>query len=209
MSSRPARVLGAAFGEAADGDGRVDLRSRRSFSTAVGAPGSWAWVRQVHGVGVVEVDIGGDQGEADALFTRRPGVALSVGTADCFPVILEAGEAVGVAHAGWRGIEAGVVAYLRSRMEAVGSEVVRAIIGPGIGPCCFEVGPEVAERFHDRISTTTWGTPSVDLAGAVRAQLDGVEVLDVEACTHHDERFHSHRRDRTPKRQVSIAWLPD
>ncbi|MEX2323426.1 MAG: polyphenol oxidase family protein [Acidimicrobiia bacterium] len=209
MSLRPAGVLGAAFGEAADGDGRVDLKSRRFFSAAVGAPGSWAWVHQVHGTGVVEVDIGGDQGDADALFTRRPGVALSVGTADCFPVILDAGDAVGVAHSGWRGVQAGVVTELRSRMAAAGSEVMRAVIGPGIRPCCFEVGPEVAERFPDRTATTTWGTVSVDLVGAVRAQLDGVEVLDLGACTHHDERFHSHRRDRTPLRQVSIAWLPD
>lgn len=208
MSLRPAGVLGAAFGEAADGDGRVDLQSRRSFSAAVGAPGSWAWVHQVHGAGVVEVDREGDQGEADALFTRHPGVALTVGTADCFPVILVSEGAVGVAHAGWRGVEAGVVTELRSRMAAVGFDVVRAVIGPGIGPCCFEVGPEVAERFPGRTAETTWSTESVDLASAVRAQLEGVEVLDMDACTHHDERFHSHRRDRTPERQVSIAWLP-
>lgn len=207
MSLQPAGVSGAAFGEAVDGDGRAEPHHRKGFRESVGAPESWAWVRQVHGAGVVEAEGEGVHGDADALFTRRAGLALAVGTADCLPIVLDGGDVVGIAHAGWRGVEAGVVPALRLRMEAAGAPVLRAAIGPGIGPCCFEVGPEVAERFPGHTATTTWGTRSVDLVEAVRSQLEGVEVIDVGACTHHDPRFHSHRRDGTPRRQVSLAWL--
>lgn len=208
MTIRPATLHGAAFGEAADGDGREDLSARSRLRDAVRAPTEWAWLHQVHGVEVCVAAGGGLQGEGDAMFTRDSDVALVVGTADCFPVILEGDGGVGIAHAGWKGAAGGVVAVLRDRMEKAGVEVMRAAIGPGIGPCCFEVGEDVAERFEAFRSVTTWGTTSVDLPGAIAAALDGVPVVTTGLCTRTDPRFHSHRRDATERRQVALAWLP-
>jgi polyphenol oxidase len=206
---RPAGVVGAVFGEAADGDGRRDPGIRRTLEDRTGAPAEWAWARQVHGRGVVEVDGPGMAGDADALFTRTPDISLVVGTADCAPVVLVGANGVGIAHAGWPGSSLGVVANLLARMTEAGIEVERAAIGPAIRACCFEVGPEVADLFPGSLSTTAWGTVSVDLAAVVRAQLPGLDVVDVGLCTRDDERFHSHRRDRTPERQVSMVWLAD
>jgi polyphenol oxidase len=208
MSMKPTGVVGAVFGEAADGDGRDDPRIRRALGERTGAPAEWAWARQVHGGDVVEVDSPGMVGDADALFTRTPGISLVVGTADCVPVVLEGANGVGIAHAGWPGSSLGVVANLLDRMDAAGIEVERAAIGPAIRACCFEVGPEVADLFPGALSTTAWGTVSVDLAAVVRGQLPDVDVIDVGLCTRDDRRFHSHRRDRTPERQVSMVWLP-
>jgi polyphenol oxidase len=207
MTIRPATLRGAAFGAAADGDGREDESARLRLREQVGAPTEWAWLHQVHGVEVREAVVGGPQGEGDAMFTRDPGITLVVGTADCFPVIFVGDAGVGIAHAGWRGAADGVVGALRIRMEEAGIEVMGAAIGPGIGPCCFEVGEEVAERFQGFRSVTTWGTTSVDLPGAIAAALDGVPVVTTGVCTRTDPRFHSHRRDATERRQVALAWL--
>jgi copper oxidase (laccase) domain-containing protein len=76
-----------------------------------------------------------------------------------------------------------------------------------IGPCCFEVGTEVAERFPAQQATTTWGTGSVDLRAAAAEQLDGIALLASPACTRHDAGYHSHRRDATTERMAAIAWL--
>jgi polyphenol oxidase len=208
MTIRPEGLRGALFGSARDGDGRSDDRSRLDLAARADMPAVWAWVRQVHGTAVIEADEPGRRGDADALFTSTPGVALVVGTADCLPVVLEGDRGVGIAHAGWRGAAGGVVVALRAAMEGAGIEVRRAAVGPGIGPCCFEVGPEVLERFPRHVTATTWGTPSVDLPAVVAEQLAGLEVTITRACTFTDERYHSHRRNATPHRQVSAAWLP-
>ena len=83
----------------------------------------------------------------------------------------------------------------------------RAAIGPAIGPCCYEVGPEVAAEFAGFTAITTWGTTSVDLIRVITAQLGGHQVWLSGMCTHHDERFHSYRRDGTDARQVAVGWL--
>lgn len=205
---RPEGFRGAAFGDASDGDARRDPEARSLISTSLGISDRWAWLRQVHGADVVPVDEPGDQGEADAAYTTVPGLPIAVSTADCLPVILEGDRAVGVAHAGWRGAAAGVVGMLRRAMEEAGVPPTRAAVGPGIRPCCFEVGPEVAERFPGHTSETDWGTRSVDLPAAVAADLEGLEVWVSSDCTRGDARYHSHRRDGTPERQVTVAWLP-
>ena len=204
---RPPGMDGVAFSERIDGDLKADSRARAVFSRALGIVDSWAVVQQVHGCDVVRVDSPGDRGEADALWTTTPGLPLAVFTADCFGVVVEALGAVGVAHAGWRGTDSGVVGVLRATMETAGHPPSRAVIGPGIGPCCFEVGPEVAARFPDDIATTSWGTTSVDLVGALSRQLEGLKVHHIEACTLHQERWLSHRRDATLGRMASVGWL--
>ena len=146
--------------------------------------------------------------EADGLFTTDPEIAVAVSTADCFPVALLADSAAGMAHAGWRGVAADVVPETAQAMAEAGHPPRVAVIGPGIGPCCFEVGPEVLEVFPQDRSETTWGTPSVDLARAISRSLPEVDqVIEIGACTHHDDRFHSFRRDGTEQRQFGVAWI--
>ncbi len=202
------QITGAAFGAAGDGDGRRDPEARAAIAARLGIPSDWAFVRQVHGTAVVEASEPGPQGEADAVFTRRAGLPVAVATADCLPVALHGDGVAAMVHAGWRGAAGGVVPAARAALEQAGTPATRAAIGPGIGRCCYEVGPEVLAGFPNFVSTTTWGTPSVDLAAAVRAQLGGLGVWDAGICTRCDAAFHSYRRDRTDRRQVAIAWLP-
>jgi YfiH family protein len=205
---RPPEFRGAAFGAAADGDARKSLAARHSIAEALDIPDAWAWVNQVHGNDVVRAERAGLVGSADALFATHPGIPLMVATADCVPVIIEAPDAVAVVHAGWRGTVAGVVAGTIAVLQREGHRPDRAAIGPAIGPCCYEVGSDVADRLHDFRSTTRAGTRSVDLPRAVAAQLVGLEVWQSGLCTHHDVDFHSYRRNATSQRQVAVAWMP-
>jgi len=198
---------GAAFGTAADGDGRSDEAARESISAALDIPTGWAWALQVHGGDVAVVRTGGSAGKVDGLVTLEPRLPLTIATADCLPVILGGQGGVGIAHAGWRGAAAGVVGRVRNRLADLGVDVQWAAIGPGIGPCCFEVGPEVAADFPGSAAQTAWRTRSVDLVDAVGGDLGGLEVWRVTPCTHHESGFHSHRRNGTPLRQVAVAWL--
>jgi hypothetical protein len=205
---RPDGFRGAAFGDASDGDARSDPSARRRMSDRLGIPADWAWLRQVHGADVVRVLEAGAQGPGDAAYTSVPGLPIAVSTADCYPLIVESSGAVGIAHAGWRGAATGVVEALLRGMAAAGHVPARAAIGPGIGACCFEVGPDVGERFRGHEATTDWGTTSVDLSAVVRAALGDLEVWASGICTMSNEAYHSHRRDATPQRQVAVAWLP-
>ena len=205
---QPPGFRGVAFTSARQGDLRRDAVARRVLSVQLDIPDVWATVHQVHGGVVVEAPGPGTLGEADAIYTSRSGVPLAVFTADCLAVVLEADRGVGVAHAGWRGVAAGVVENLRAAMEGAGWNLLRAAIGPGIGSCCFEVGPEVAARFPDNTSATTWGTVSVDLPAAVVSRLGGLKVWQAQACTRCNDDFFSHRRNATAARMAGIAWLP-
>ncbi len=204
---RPETIPGVAFGDAVDGDPRHELAARSLMARALGID-DWAWIDQVHGANVVEAAGPGAHGHADALFTTVPGLALIVGTADCFPVALVGPDSAGLAHAGWRGAAGGVVGSLRAALVAAGVAPTAAAIGPGIGPCCFEVGSDVADRFPDHTATTTWGTASVDLRGVLAEQLAGLRLWVSTECTMCSPGFRSHRRDRTPLRQVGVAWIP-
>ena len=199
---------GVAFSLAASGDLRNDDAARGEFSAAMGIPTGWATVRQVHGRQVVEATDAGDLGEADAVFTLLPMLPIAVFTADCAGVVLGADNGIGIAHAGWRGAAAGVVPALAEAMNQAGVVPRWAAIGPFIHPCCFEVGAEVAGLFEEHVDTTSWGTVSVDLGGALQAQLDGLEWWHSDLCTFHDRSFFSHRRDATPARMATVAWLP-
>ena len=204
----PPGFRGVAFTSVRQGDLRHDAAARRSVSGELNLSDAWATVDQVHGGTVVEARGPGSFGRADALYTSQSGLPVAVFTADCLAVVIEADRGVGIAHAGWRGLVAGVVENLRTSMEASGWTLLRGAIGPGIGPCCFEVGPEVAARFPANISKTTWGTVSVDLSQAVVAQLEGLDVWEAEGCTSCGVGFFSHRRDGTINRMAGIGWLP-
>jgi len=143
--------------------------------------------------------------EADALVAFEAGRAVGVRVADCTPVLVGdpvTGAAVAI-HAGWRGVVANVIASGVSAMRGDASKMIAAI-GPCIEACCFEVGEDVAAQIagaSDR-SVIVRGRvkPHVDMRKATRAQLRGAglsdhRIFDVEGCTKHDARFHSHRRD--------------
>ena len=152
---------------------------------------------------------------ADAAVTAEPGCTLVVRTADCAPVLLEAGGAVGVVHAGWRGLVLGVLEAAVAALRDVAPGEVRARLGPCIHPCCYEFdGPgraELAERIGPRVlATTTWGTPAVDLPGGVEAVLHtlGVPLVDRSpGCTACGAGWFSHRARREAERLATATWL--
>lgn len=206
---RPAGFRGAAFGDAGDGNGRDDLERRELISDELGIPRAWAFVHQVHGGVVLNVDQPGLAGSADGLITDRPGLPLTIATADCMPIIIEGDHSVAILHAGWRGVAAEIMGSGIEAMKALGDTPRRAAIGPSIGPCCYEVGDEVRAAVGDYASRTTSGTPSVDLRSAAAGQLSGLDVWRSDVCTHSDPGFRSYRRDATTERQVAVAWLPE
>ncbi len=209
---RPPGFRGAAFGTARNGDARVDEAARRGIARELGLTSEWAFLTQVHGTDVVEARGPGRIAEADALFTTRSGLPLAVATADCVPVVLEGPAVVAVVHAGWRGAAGGVVLETLSRLAASKLDVARAAIGPSIGPCCYEVGSDVAGRFPGFVSETRWGSPSVDIGGYLASELEAAlpagAVWRSTECTFTSDELHSYRRTRTRDRQVAVGWLP-
>lgn len=163
--------------------------------------------KQVHGADVLEVGRADATvaGEADALVTRERGVTIGILTADCTPVILAGSGIVAVAHAGWRGLVAGVV---EAAVEAVG-DVGAAWVGPSIHACCYQVGPEVIEAFEGR-GLPVAARDRVDPGGAAVVALRrcGVEHLARSIdCTSCEARYFSYRRDGLTGRQGAFVTL--
>ena len=199
-------------GDLAVGGDVALLASRRR--AVADAP--WTWLRQVHGTDVVVVTEPGEHAgaEADAAVTVVPGAVLAVHTADCAPVVLTAPGAVGVAHAGWRGLAGGVIEATAAAMAALGHPPVRASLGPCIRARCYEfVGPElheVAERYGDSVRATTgWGTPALDVAAGVAAACAGLGITlhDVGTCTACSPSHWSFRARAEAGRQAAVAWV--
>lgn len=201
-------IPGVAFGSLADGDGRIDRSSRIAIADQLGISTDWATISQVHGANIVSVDEAGHHGDADGLMTTIQGLPLVVATADCVPAAIMGRNTASIVHAGWRGVASGIVPKAVSTMEEGGDRVAAVVLGPHIGPCCYEVGPEVVDAIGGYASTTTWGTVSADLEEAIRAQVADVDVVSTGPCTMDQPRYASHRRDGTPERQVAIAWIP-
>lgn len=204
---RPPGMEGVVFSQSDEGDIRHDPAARSRLCDAAGIPTEWATVDQVHGSEVLRVDEPGGAGSADALWTSEPGLALAVFTADCFGVVITSPQAVGVAHAGWRGAAGGVVGRLRAEMAGAGHAPQAAAVGPGIGACCFEVGADVLQLFGGHRSRTSWETDSVDLRSAVHAQLEGLDPWLSDACTYHEDGLFSHRKDHAPERMAAVGWV--
>jgi hypothetical protein len=169
---------------------------------------------QVHGDAVALVrtlaDVqneGRPRSRADGQATALSGVGAMVLTADCLPVALASPSAVAMLHAGWRGLAAGVLETGVAAMRELGGEQeIVAVIGPGAGGCCYEVGPEV----HAALARSGERAARIDLRAIARERLvaAGVaDVTDVAACTICDERFFSHRREGAHAgRQAALAW---
>ena len=175
-------------------------------------PGTWHLMDQVHGDDVGRVHgrtpPGAELRGVDALVTTERERVLGVATADCVPVLLATDTAVGAVHAGRRGVQAGVVA---AAVGALDGTRLRAAVGPAIGGCCYEVPAEmqaaVLEVAPAAEATTTWGTPSLDLATAVAEELAdlGASVTRLTACTRCDAGWFSHRADPDAGRQLGLV----
>jgi hypothetical protein len=193
------------LGRLTDDDDELVRRNRATVEADLGVP--LAFVRQVHGAKVIRLTAPADPPpEADGHATARRGLALTVLTADCLPVALAADGAVAMLHAGWRGLAGGVIDEgVQALREVGGGGPISAAIGPGAGPCCYEVGEEVSSVFGEM-------GPTLDLKAIARAQLEraGVGVVhDVGLCTIcSPELFFSHRRDHgVTGRQAGTVWL--
>jgi YfiH family protein len=185
-------------------------------------PAEPVWLRQVHGARVVEAVPGSAGEEADAAVAREPGRVCAVLTADCLPVLLadEAGTVVAIAHAGWRGLAAGVIENVVYALESggVAPGSLIAYLGPAIGGGAYEVGSDVFETFvrGDAGAATAFapqdgGKFLADLNVLARQRLSRLGVRRVHGgslCTYSDAaRFYSYRRDRTTGRMASLVWL--
>ena len=206
--------LGGAVGD----DATAVTRNRALVAEAVGvAPDRLLFAEQVHGTDVVVADgpWAGAAPRADAVVTRTPGLALGVLVADCVPVVLSdpAEGVVGVAHAGRRGLAAGVVPAVLAALRDLGARRVEAHVGPSVCARCYEVPPamrdEVAAVVPVSASVTRTGTASLDLAAGVAAQLvDGGATVEVHpGCTAERDDLYSYRRDGVTGRFAGLAWL--
>jgi polyphenol oxidase len=196
-------------------------RNRRSLRESAGLPNEPRWLAQVHGTHVVDLD-GAEPAElrtADAGISRQPGVVCAILTADCLPVLLttESGHCVGAAHAGWRGLAAGVIESTITAL-AVAPHELMAWLGPAIGPAHFEVGPEVQAQFvsgdpgaASAFVASDGGRFMADLYALARQRLARIGVERVYGggeCTFRQaDRYFSHRRDGRTGRQATLIWL--
>jgi YfiH family protein len=189
----------------------VEARRRAVVET------KWTWLRQVHGDTVVTVTSPGAGAgtKADASVTAVAGCALAVLTADCAPVALVSREGVmGAVHAGWRGLEAGVLQRAVQAARGLGATDLRAVLGPCIHAECYEFGPAdldaVAAKLGDGVrALTADGRPSLDVPAAVAVALKeaGVTQLDdVAVCTACSQDYFSWRARGELGRQAMVVW---
>jgi YfiH family protein len=177
-------------------------------------PRRWVWLRQVHGHQVVTVAAPPPEPpEADAAVTTAIGLPVVVMTADCAPVARASPGGVAVVHAGWPGLEQGVLGAAVDALRGVAPGPVSAWLGPCVHPGRYEFGADLLERLVDRLgpevaSTTEAGTPALDIPAAVRVSLAraGVDrMIDVDVCTADSPDHFSHRRDGVTGRQAVVV----
>ena len=204
-------VTTRALGDVKSEDGRLRLRAL--------LPAEPVWLRQVHGAHVVNAASAAAGTAADASFAIEQNIVCAVMVADCMPVLLadERGMAVGVAHAGWRGLCAGVIETTIAAMGVPASGIL-AWLGPAIGPDAYEIGEEVRGAFLERDSKvasafapTRPGHWRLDLYAVARQRLAARGVTRVFGggfCTFSDPvRFFSYRRDKASERMAATIWI--
>jgi YfiH family protein len=220
VSTGPYRSFNVGF--STDDDPRAVEANRARLRSML--PAEPLWLRQIHGARVVEAESVHDQPEADASVTRASGSVCVIQVADCLPVLFaeRAGSVVAAAHAGWRGLAAGVIDNTIAAMEGAGARAadILAYIGPGIGAGAFEVGDEVREAYMSRDSGAAEAFTSrgsgkwlADLPMLARRALKRCGVSAVyggNLCTYSDpQRFYSYRRDKVTGRMAALIWIED
>lgn len=205
------------------GDAAQSVETNRACLRAM-LPAEPVWLRQVHGVRVIDaarVGAASEPPEADASISTTPGVVCAIMTADCLPVLLadEHGRVVGAAHAGWRGLAAGVLQATVEAMREAGAGRVLAWLGPAIGPRQFEVGEDVVQAFASvdneaaafRPLPQRTGKYLADLPALARLSLVAAGVTDVTGGDHctvsEPSDFYSFRRDGVTGRMASLIWI--
>ena len=191
----------------------MTLRTTPGEDLRAALPREPAWLEQVHGIHVVDLDKDVAR-KGDAAITRAPGIVCTIKVADCMPVLLadDAGTVVGGAHAGWRGLSAGVIEATIDAMRVPGKNLI-AWMGPAIGPRVYEVGDEVRAAFTEKeaFSPTRPGHWLLDLYAVARQRLRGRGVERIFGggfCTYSDPgRFHSYRREGSTGRMAALIWL--
>jgi YfiH family protein len=195
--------LGSASGPDAD----AVTANFRLIATEFGVPAeNVVRVSQVHGRDVYVLRPDAElpiqpMPKADGLVTTRSDVVLAVRAADCLPVLLYGDGVIGAAHSGRKGMYVGVVPATVDAMRDLGASRITAVLGPYACGKCYEVPEdmraEVAEQVPAAYSETSWGTPALDVAAGVKAQLAelGVEVIDATACTIESDSLYSYRRE--------------
>jgi polyphenol oxidase len=200
-----------------DDQSRVAENRARLARTAGVSPESVAMGWQVHGTDILEwggppsgggyAAPGAPLERVDGHVTDAHGVALLVLVADCLPVALVSPDRVAILHCGWRGLAGGIVERALDWFDSDGP--VRAVIGPGIGPCHYEVGAEVLEAFADLDGVASGRMLDLKAVAAAKLRAGGVdEVHDVDRCTYCEaDVFFSHRRDGgVTGRQGGMVW---
>ena len=200
-----------ALGDMKSESGRLRLRAL--------LPAEPVWLRQVHGTEVLDAASASAGTAADASYTHEKNIICAVTAADCMPVLLadERAEVVGIAHAGWRGLCAGVIDATIAAMGVPACRVL-AWLGPAIGPADYEVGEEVRAAFLQRdaragsaFTPTRPGHWRLDLYAVARQRFAASGVARVsggEFSTAADaERFFSYRRDKASERMAAAIWL--
>lgn len=215
------------------GDDPEHVRANRVRLRAL-LPAPPVWLDQVHGASVLDADVhvlgpSGEPAVADAAVTTARHTVLAIMTADCLPVVVASvdGKALGAAHAGWRGLQAGVLEAMMAALERKhpAAPAWRAWIGPAIGQDGFEVGADVYAAFVGRDHPAAAdaadcfragenpGKWMADLPGLARRRLHLAGVRDVALsgyCTvRHKHDFYSYRRDPRAGRMATLAWLTD
>lgn len=204
------------LGEHVGDDAQSVQRNRTSLAQTLAC--TPVWLEQVHGTDVVQAQAG-QLLQADASYTREPGIACAIMTADCLPVLFAAqdGSCVAAAHAGWRSLVAGVLENTITSMQTQPQNII-AWLGPAIGPQVYEVGPEVREAFvaqHQQterafIPSTRAGHWLADLYQLARIRLAASGITQIYGggfCTLSDPRFYSYRRQPVTGRFASLIWL--
>ena len=194
--------------------------NRRRLAASIGLPGRVVWMNQVHGNRVEFVDGPRDAAfeDTDALVTRTPRLALAVVTADCVPVLLADARAgvIGAVHAGRVGAQRGVVAQAVAAMLELGAQPgdISALLGPAVSGPNYEVPAAMADEVEAALpgsrTTTSAGTPGLDLRAGIACQLRdlGVTSVDIDPrCTDADPALFRHRRDAPTGRLASLVWM--
>ncbi len=206
------------LGDHVGDDPAAVAENRRRLRAAGGLPSEPAWLNQVHGASVADLDASDPRGAVDAAMTRRSGVVCAILTADCLPIAFstESGDRIAAAHGGWRGLAAGVIpSTLRSL--GVAPERLLAWLGPAISAQHFEVGAEVREAFVRRdlrasaaFQPNARGRFMADLSMLARLELKALGVDRVYGggeCTYaRADRYFSYRRDGVTGRQATLIW---